>query len=45
MRAMVIKSLTLPLRVIDQWWRGWEEAYEAVMKEIKEESEDSKGNK
>ncbi len=45
MRTMVMKSLTMPLRVIDQWWKGWEQAYEEVMKEIKEEAEEARGNK
>ena len=44
MRTIFMKSLMFPLRVIDKWWSNWESAYSEVMKEIKKESEDSRGN-
>lgn len=39
------RSMMLPARIMHEWWSDWNRAYQKVMKEIREEAEDVRGNR
>ncbi len=45
MRSMFLRHTVAPFRLLEKIWNDWEEAYKAVIQEMKDEEEDRRYNR